>query len=167
VRTLVQSVEAILTFRDRINGLLLSELGGYLDRMGSAAAGTKRLSRLLHAPGWAAALIAGDLGQHADHSVQEWKPQDQEGLVLWDGSVWEKPESLKSEGLGPVQSSKAHRLTHVKPGYYTPPGRPICVPGLRLLQPLVGGTQHRAGTCAPGRYALVDLARGVGQLGPR
>jgi hypothetical protein len=41
-------VEAILTFRDRINGLLLSELGGYLDHMGSAAAGTKRLSRLLH-----------------------------------------------------------------------------------------------------------------------
>jgi hypothetical protein len=48
IRTLVQSVEAILTFRDRINGLLLSELGGYLDHMGSAAAGTKRLSRLLH-----------------------------------------------------------------------------------------------------------------------
>jgi len=38
VRTLVQSVEAILTFRDRINGLLLSELGGYLDQMGSAKA---------------------------------------------------------------------------------------------------------------------------------
>ncbi len=47
VRTFVQSVEAILTFRDRINGLLLSELGGYLDQMGSAAAGTKRLSRRL------------------------------------------------------------------------------------------------------------------------
>jgi len=165
VRTFVQSVEAILTFRDRINGLLLSELGGYLDQMGSAAAGTKRLSRLLHASRWTAALIERFLWQHADQRVQQWKQQGQEGLVLWDGSVWEKPESLKSEGLGPVQSSKAHRLTHVKPGYYTPPGRPICVPGLRLPQPLVGGTQQRAGSRAPGYHALVDLAGGVGQLG--
>jgi hypothetical protein len=29
-RTLVQTVQVILTFRDRVNGLLLSELGGYL-----------------------------------------------------------------------------------------------------------------------------------------
>ena len=105
--------------------------------------------------------------QHADQRVQEWKQQGQEGLVLWDGSVWEKPESLKSEGLGPVQSSKAHRLTHIKPGYYTPPGRPICVPGLRLLQPLVGGTQQRAGSRTTGCHALVDLAGGMGQLGAR
>lgn len=46
IRPLVQRVEAIQTFRDRINGLLLSGLGGCLDRMGSsAAAGTTRLSR--------------------------------------------------------------------------------------------------------------------------
>ncbi len=145
VRTLVQSVEAILTFRDRINGLLLSELGGYLDQMGSAAAGTKRLSRLLHAPGWAAALIERFLWQHADQRVREWKQQDQEGLVLWDGSVWEKPESLKSEGLGPVQSSKARRLTHIKPGYYTPPGRPICVPGLHWISLLLVGRNIEQG----------------------
>jgi hypothetical protein len=142
VRTLVHRVEAILTFRDRINGLLLSELAGYLDQMGSAAAGTKRLSRLLQAPGWAAALIERFLWQHADQRVREWKQQDQEGLVVWDGSGWEKPESLKSAGLGPVPSSKARRRTPIKPGYYTPPGRPICVPGLRLPQPLVAGTHH-------------------------
>ncbi len=82
-------------------------------------------------------------------------------------SVWEKPESLKAEGLGPVPSSKAHRLTHIKPGYYTPPGRPICVPGLRLPQPLAGGPQHRAGARAAAGHALVDLARGLGQLGAR
>ena len=34
IRTLVQSVEAILAFRDRINGLVLSELGGYLEPHG-------------------------------------------------------------------------------------------------------------------------------------
>jgi hypothetical protein len=31
LRTLVQTVEAILAFRDSTHGLLLSELGGYLD----------------------------------------------------------------------------------------------------------------------------------------
>jgi hypothetical protein len=31
VRTLVQAVEAILAFRDHTHGLLLSELGAYLD----------------------------------------------------------------------------------------------------------------------------------------
>jgi hypothetical protein len=47
IRTFVQAIEAILTFRDRINGLVLSELGSYLDPIGKGG-GTKRLSRLLH-----------------------------------------------------------------------------------------------------------------------
>ena len=34
IRTGLQTVEAILAFRDRMNGLLLSELGGYLDPLG-------------------------------------------------------------------------------------------------------------------------------------
>src|SRR5712692_995110 len=42
IRTLVQAIEAILTFRDRVNGLVLSELGGYLDPIGQGG-GTKRL----------------------------------------------------------------------------------------------------------------------------
>jgi hypothetical protein len=32
LRTLVQTVEAILAFRNEVHGLVLSELGGYLDR---------------------------------------------------------------------------------------------------------------------------------------
>ena len=55
IRTFVQAIEAILTFRDRINGLLLSELGSYLDPIGQGG-GTKRLSRLLHSAKWTAAL---------------------------------------------------------------------------------------------------------------
>ncbi len=47
VRTFLQTVTVILTFRDRINGLLLSEMGGYLDTPDKAPAGTKRLSRRL------------------------------------------------------------------------------------------------------------------------
>jgi hypothetical protein len=47
VRTLVQTVRVILTFRDRVNGLLRSRMGGYLDTPDKAPAGTKRLSRRL------------------------------------------------------------------------------------------------------------------------
>jgi hypothetical protein len=131
-RTFVQAIEAMLTFRDRINGLVLSELGSYLDPIGQGA-GTKRLSRLLHSSKWTAAIIARFLWWRASQQVEQWESQGEEGLLIWDSSVWEKPESLKSEGLGPVLSSKAKRLTHVKPGYYTPPGKPICVPGLHWV----------------------------------
>ncbi len=50
-------------------------------------------------------------------------------MLIWDGTVLEKPESLSAEGLCAVRSSKALRLTHVKKGYYHPPGKPIFVPG--------------------------------------
>ena len=39
VRTFLQTVQVIITFRDRANGLLLSELGGYLDTPDRAPAG--------------------------------------------------------------------------------------------------------------------------------
>ena len=42
VRTFLQTIAVILTFRDRANGLLLSELGGYLLSAEHAPAGTKR-----------------------------------------------------------------------------------------------------------------------------
>src|SRR5713226_7591416 len=119
IRTLVQAIEAILTFRDRVHGLVLSELGSYLDPIGQGG-GTKRLSRLLHCPKWTAIFIERFLWRRASEQVEQWESQGEEGLVIWDSSVREKPESQKSEGLGPVQSSKAKRLTHVKPGYYTP-----------------------------------------------
>jgi len=144
IRTLVQAIEAILTFRDRVNGLLLSELGSYLDPIGQGG-GTKRLSRLLHCPKWTALFIERFLWWRASEQVKQWESQGEEGLVIWDSSVWEKPESLKSEGLGPVQSSKAKRLTHIKPGYYTPPGKPISVPGLHWIGLLLVGVSLRQG----------------------
>src|SRR5437868_13950735 len=123
IRTFVQAIEAILTFRDRVNGLLLSELGSYLDPIGKGG-GTKRLSRLLHSSKWTGALIDRFLWWRASQQVEQWASQGEEGLLLWDGSVWEKPESVKSEGLGPVQSSKAKRLTHGEPGDYETRGTP-------------------------------------------
>ena len=144
IRTFVQAIEAILTFRDRINGLLLSELGSYLDPVGQGG-GSKRLSRLLHSPKWTAAIIERFLWWRASQQVEQWEKQGEEGLLIWDSSVWEKPESLKSEGLAPVQSSKAKRLTHLKPGYFTPPGRPICVPGLHWVGLLLVGVSLAQG----------------------
>ena len=46
VRTFLATIQVIITFRDRANGLLLSELGGYLETPDKAPAGTKRPSRL-------------------------------------------------------------------------------------------------------------------------
>src|SRR5918912_3744882 len=56
LRTLVQTVEAIVSFRDRNHGLLLSELGGYMDGLGHGG-GTKRLSTLIYHTGWKAQQI--------------------------------------------------------------------------------------------------------------
>src|SRR5947209_4790667 len=155
IRTFVQAIEAILSFRDRINGLVLSELGSYLDPIGKGG-GTKRLSRLLHSPKWTAVIIDRFLWWRASQQVQQWEERGEEGLLIWDSSVWEKPESLKSEGLGPVQSSKAKRLTHVKPGYYTPPGKPICVPGQTLDRLAAGRPEPDARASDAGCGMLVD-----------
>jgi hypothetical protein len=66
--------------------------------------------------------------------------EDHPALVVWDESVWEKPESLAAEGLSAVRSSKAQRLKRVKPGFYNPPGgRPVFVPGLNWISWLVLG----------------------------
>src|SRR5919202_3332696 len=65
VRTFVRTIEAILCFRNRPHGLLLSELGGYLLSPAHAAAGTKRLSNLLRSAKWSASVSEEFLWQHA------------------------------------------------------------------------------------------------------
>lgn len=46
VRTVLATIEVIITFGERANGVLLWELGGYLEPPDKAPAGTKRRSRL-------------------------------------------------------------------------------------------------------------------------
>src|SRR5713226_5443637 len=144
LRTLVQTVEAIVSFRDRTHGLLLSELGGYMDGLGQGG-GTKRLSTLIHHQGWKAQQIDAFLLQRADEQMAQWEARGEEGLLIWDGTVLEKPESLTAQGLCAVRSSKALRLTRVKKGYYTPPGRPIFVPGLHGIGLLLAGRSDQQG----------------------
>ncbi len=144
LRTLVQTVEAMVSFRDRSHGLLLSELGGYMDGLGRGG-GTKRLSTLIHHKGWKAQQIEEFLLQRADEQIAQWEARGEEGVLIWDGTVLEKPESLKAEGLCAARSSKALRLTHVKKGYYYPPGKPIFVPGLHGIGLLLAGRSKRQG----------------------
>lgn len=144
LRTLVQTVEAIVAFRDRTHGLLLSELGDYMDGLGRGG-GTKRLSTLIHHQGWQAQQIEEFLLQQADSQIAQWEAQGEDGLLIWDGTVLEKPESLCAEGLCAVRSSKALRLTRVKKGYYHPPGKPVFVPGLHGIGLLVAGHSDQQG----------------------
>jgi Transposase DDE domain len=144
LRTLVQTVEAIIAFRDRSHGLLLSELGDAMDGLGRGG-GTKRLSTLIHHQGWKAKQIEEFLLWRADEQIAQWEAGGEDGLLIWDSTVLEKPESLKAEGLCAVRSSKAQRLTHVKKGYYHPPGAPIFVPGLHGIGLLLAGRVNRQG----------------------
>lgn len=142
VGTFLALVLVVIVHRHRNQGLLLSELGGYLKPADQAPAGTKRISRLLHSPRWSAEMIETFLWTQADERVESLATAGEQVLVVWDESVLEKSESLHLEGLCAVRSSKAKRLKRIKPGFFNPPGgRPICVPGYHWLQVLVMGMQ--------------------------
>ena len=145
VRTFLSSIQLIITRRSRVHGLLLSEMGGYLLSAEHERAGTKRLANLLHSPKWSSWISDQFHGPLATGFVQHLEQQEQPIYAVWDESVWEKPESLAMEDLGPVRSSKAHRLTHYKPGSYRPPRHPICVPGLNWLGLILVGPKVKWG----------------------
>ena len=140
VCTFLQTILVLLAHRHRNQGLVLSELGGYLASPRHAPAGTKRLSRLLRSRRWDSTIIARFLWNEAGKQVNQVSAAGSTPLLVWDESVLEKPESLHLEGLGPVRSTKAARLKRIKPGYFNPPGgRPIFVPGFHWLMVTVLG----------------------------
>ncbi len=140
VRTFLGLMQVILVLRHNRYGLLLSELGGYLLGVAHAPAGTKRISNLLRSKRWGHELVESYLWQQAHQRVQALSCQDQTALVVWDESVIEKPESIALEGLCAVRSAKAHRLSRIKKGFYTPPtGKPTFVPGQNWLMVMVLG----------------------------
>jgi hypothetical protein len=87
VQTAIDLVQVILTHRHRAMGLLLSELGGYLLSPNQAPAGAKRISNLIHSPGWSADDIDAILWQQASERVQALCEVGEEVLLVWDGSV--------------------------------------------------------------------------------
>ena len=131
VQTALDLVQVILTHRHRALGLLLTELGGYLLSPAQAPAGAKRISNLLHAADWSADDIGAVLWQQARERVLALEAEGDEVLLLWDGSVWEKPESQANADLCVVRSAKARRLSRRRTGLTLPhTGPPILVPGL-------------------------------------
>jgi len=142
VRTMIQAVEAILSFRDRANGLLLTELGDAMDGVGGSG-GTKRLSRLIHHRRWPSHLIEDFLLFRANEALGELEERGEDAILIHDGTPLEKPESLAGEGLCAVRSQKAKRFTRIKPGYYHPPRGPIFVPGLHGIA-LILASRHKA-----------------------
>jgi hypothetical protein len=145
VRTFITTLGAILRWRNRAHGLLLSELGGYILPIEQAAAGTKRLSNLLRSTKWTHQLIERFLWQKADERLEQLDDEQQTALLIWDESVIEKPESIAIEGLSAVRSQKARRLKRIKPGYYNPPGgTPVFVPGMHWLAVIVLGSSGPA-----------------------
>lgn len=147
VRTFYDLFLAILTFRNQTLGLLLSELGAYITGVKHAPAGTKRLSNLLRSQHWTYQQVEDFTLARSVQRSKELVDSGLEPLFLWDDSVVEKPESWFTEGLCPVGSSKAKRLTKVKPGFYRPPGGRICVPGYQWSGVLLSAYRQVPSLC--------------------
>jgi Transposase DDE domain len=147
VRTFVQCCVAIMRFRNNKQGLLLSELGSYMDGYDgysvNAAAGTKRIGNLIRSLKWSLAPIDHYLLEEADKEVKRLKEQGKRLLCIWDGSVLEKPESSTLEGLCPVVSSKAKRLNRSRKGlvFNFPPRKAVTVTGMQWTGVLIAGMQ--------------------------
>jgi hypothetical protein len=148
VRTFVQCLVAIIRMRNNPQALWLSELGSYLqgydEDASSAPAGTKRVGKLLRSVKWTVGLIDRYLLEKADEEVQKLKEQGKRILCIWDGSVLEKAESEKLEGLCPVLSSKAKRRQRTKRGlvFNWPALRPVRVMGMQWTAALIAGMQR-------------------------
>src|SRR5260370_757800 len=136
VETFWRTMIAIIVAR---TSLVLSVLGEYLGDPQHGAAGTKQLSRLLHSAKWCSGLMKRLLWQQGEQRMTELEAAGEQPLCVWDGSVLEKPESAKLEGLAPVRSSKAKRLQRSRPGVFNKPGRPIVVRGWEWTAVLLCG----------------------------
>lgn len=140
VRTFVYAIAAILQFRGNQQALQLSELGAYLPCSGKEPAKTKRLQRLLSSKNWGKAILEEFIWRNADKQVREMKATGERILCIWDGSVLEKADSEKSEGMCSVVSSKAKHLKKYKQGIFNQRGgKPITVFGMEWTGVIVVG----------------------------
>ena len=139
LRTFHDAFVGILAHRDRANCLLLSELGGYIAGFLHAPSGTKRLSNLFRSDKWSEKDVEAVRLKRTKEQVSLWHKEGRRVLGFIDDSRIEKPESWFCEGLCAVYSSKAQRLTRIKPGYYRPPIKRICVPGYEWTALMIGG----------------------------
>ena len=118
-------------FRNRSMGLLLSELGGFITGFKSAPAGTKRIGRLLGCKKWTHESIDEFFFNRGKQRIEKLTTSSKRPLLLWDDSRIEKSESSFLGGLCSVFSSKAQRLTRIRPGFFNPSGKRICTTGYK------------------------------------
>src|SRR5256885_2676154 len=111
VRTVAQSVVALVAHRHRPAALLLSELGAYLAGPEHAPAGTKRLANLLHSSRWQAAEIAAYLLEHgrAQAVAAAAAGPGGGGLCLLGGRGVEKAQRVQAARVTPGCSGQARR----------------------------------------------------------
>ncbi len=131
VRTFYDLFIAILMFRNRAMGLLLSELGGFINGFESAPAGTKRISHMLGCKKWTHESIDKFFFTRGKERINKLKSVSKRPLLLWDDSRIEKSESFFIGGLCSVFSSKGQRLTRIRPGFFSPPGQRIYTTGYK------------------------------------
>lgn len=131
VHTFYNLFIAILMFRNRPMGLLLSELGGFIAGFSSAPAGTKRIGRLLGCEKWTYQSIDDFFFNRGKQRIEKLKTCSKRPLLLWDDSQIEKSESSFLGGLCSVFSSKAQRLTRIRPGFFSPPSKRIHTTGYK------------------------------------
>jgi hypothetical protein len=144
VATFVQGMRAIIEERNQAPGLTISELGSYVLSGSQAAAAAKRMHRLLTSEKWSEELIKEFQWQEAEKRYQALRSEEEQVLVVWDGSVVEKPESQKDEELCAVKSSKAARRKKSRKGSYNPAGgKPIVVLGMEWTTCMVLGKQGK------------------------
>jgi hypothetical protein len=146
VRTFLGSIQSILAFRDRIHGSLLTELGAALLSPEREEAGTRRLTTLIHSRRWSSQIIDAFLWSWATSLLEGMVAVGQEVYAIWDESVWEKPESIKREDLGPVRGSQSSPPDPCQT-WRTFARRvvPSRVPGLNWLGVILVGAQPRGG----------------------
>jgi hypothetical protein len=155
VRTFLGSIQSILTFRDRIHGLLLTELGAALLSPDQEGAGTKRLASLIHSPKWSSHLIDAFLWSWATSLLEGMVAVGQEVYAIWDESVWEKPETIKREDLGPVRGSQSASLNPCQTRLL-PPTSPHFCPWSQLVRGDPGRSATKGRRPLPGSAALVE-----------
>jgi hypothetical protein len=96
VKTLLDLVLVILMHRHRNSGLLLSEIGDHLLGGERGPAGVKRIASLLHSKRWRSGVIVKWLWGRGNEKVKELRERKEEIYAIWDESVIEKSESLRS-----------------------------------------------------------------------
>ena len=114
-------------------------------------------------------LIERFLWERATTQLEQLEQQQSQALCIWDGSVLEKAESEKVEGLCAVRGSLAKRLRKLKPGLFNQlSGPPIVVRGMEWTGVLLAGLKHAPSVVAmkwwsrKGQHATTRAPSGTG-----